>query len=94
MSQPKADVAGAKSRNKNLQRDIRRLIVGGLCFSGPFLDAQLLAQRRTGMFGEKLELITRHCCVCKTMSLPKSNHFQARYLSVPRLLPSLLCSEV
>jgi hypothetical protein len=31
------DVAGAKSRNKNLQRDTRRLIVGGLCFSRSFL---------------------------------------------------------
>ena len=47
-------------RQQNLQRDTRRLIVGGFSFL-----SSLLMPRRTGMFGEKLKLITMQCCVCE-----------------------------
>jgi len=61
------DVAGAKKvPQRNLQRESRRLIMGGFCFFVPCL-AQLLAKRRMGVFGEKLQLITKQCCVCKKM---------------------------
>ena len=49
---------------RSLQRECRRLIIGGFCFLSPFVVPNSI-HKRMGMFGEKRKLMAVRCCVCR-----------------------------
>jgi len=59
------DVAGGIFRKQTLQRERRRLIMGGLCFLVPSWCPTPTEKGEEGMFGENLQLITKQCRLCK-----------------------------